>query len=107
MTTTTTTFTALDVDALREEIRSQIRSINEERGTTAYDDPQRVSFGYLGNVYGNDWSGIAWSVFLPHPHRTGTFDDLHGRVGHDNVAGFASLLAWVILNRAALVEYRG
>ena len=93
-----------DVNAVREEIETEIKAINVERGTTAYDDKNRISFGYIGNL-APGYDDRSWSLFLPHPHRPGTYDDRVGSFSTNNLAGYVVLLAWIRANRLALVRY--
>lgn len=90
----------------REAIEAEIRAINELRGETDWRSANRVSFGYIGNLYFNGDDDRSWSVFLPHPHRAGTYEDRRGSYSTHAAVGFELLLAWIRANRQALVEYR-
>jgi len=53
----------------------------DERIRELIKDIDGVSYGYIGNVWGDGTDDRAWYIFLPHPNRVGTTADSIG--GYD------------------------
>ena len=55
-------------------------------------DIEGVSYGYIGNVWGDGTDDRSWSIFLPHPNRVGT--------AADRIGGHASDVRYKLVDQA-------